>query len=306
MTVLLKIFSVLADVVPADLSEAELLARYPALAAGFVVLLLVGVLCDGFVMFWLVRRSHAASDQTTPLLRVTAKPWDFRDLAMVISSLILVQLFGSGCFFMVAHLAHLNEDNTTLVVITGELIMRVVTLIALAVYFHFRQFDWRQVFGLNTVSQLGAMAQGAVTYFAILPPLAVVSAAYLIICRVIGIKESSQPVAEMFLVTDSSILITLLTGFAVIVAPVFEEVFFRGFAYPALKQRWGTWPAMLATSAVFAVVHMHVPSIAPLFALSLGLIMAYELTGSLLASITMHAMFNAANVAMLLYVRSQS
>ena len=98
----------------------------------------------------------------------------------------------------------------------------------------------------------------------------------------------------------------LIVGFAVAVAPVFEEFFFRGFAYPALKQRWGTWRALTMVSVVFAAIHFHVPSMGPLFALAVGLGLAYESTGSLLAPITMHALFNATNVAMLLYVRAHS
>jgi uncharacterized protein len=87
---------------------------------------------------------------------------------------------------------------------------------------------------------------------------------------------------------------------------VFEEFFFRGFAYPALKQRWGAGKALIAVSIVFALVHLHVPSMGPLFALALGLGLGYELTGSLLTPIIMHALFNTANVALLLYVRAHS
>jgi len=98
----------------------------------------------------------------------------------------------------------------------------------------------------------------------------------------------------------------LVSLFAVIVAPVFEELFFRGFVYPVLKQRWGTWKALATVSAIFAVIHQHVPSMGPLFTLALGLGLAYELTGSLLAPIAVHALFNTMNVAVLLYVRAHS
>jgi membrane protease YdiL (CAAX protease family) len=63
---------------------------------------------------------------------------------------------------------------------------------------------------------------------------------------------------------------------------------------------------LTAVSAAFAVTHLHVPSLGPLFALAVGLGLSYELTGSLLVPITMHALFNATNVAVLLYVRAHS
>jgi membrane protease YdiL (CAAX protease family) len=102
------------------------------------------------------------------------------------------------------------------------------------------------------------------------------------------------------------VVVVLIAVFAVTIAPVFEEFLFRGFAYPVLKQRWGTAKALMVVSAAFAGIHFHLPSLGPLFALAVGLGLAYELTGSLLTPITMHVLFNAANVLMILYVRTHS
>ncbi|NIM08754.1 MAG: CPBP family intramembrane metalloprotease, partial [Planctomycetales bacterium] len=66
--------------------------------------------------------------------------------------------------------------------------------------------------------------------------------------------------------TRSPLLIVLITTIAVAVAPVAEEVLFRGFAYPALKQRYGMWRGLVIVSLLFAVVHFHTPSVLPLFA----------------------------------------
>jgi membrane protease YdiL (CAAX protease family) len=143
-------------------------------------------------------------------------------------------------------------------------------------------------------------------FLAILPPLAVAFAAYSQFCHLVGIKETAQDVADMLASSDSMAVVVLIAGFAIAVAPVFEEFLFRGFAYPVLKQRWGAWRALLVVSAVFAAIHFHLPSLGPLFALGVGLGLAYEASGSLLAPITMHALFNAANVAMVLYVRIHS
>jgi membrane protease YdiL (CAAX protease family) len=95
----------------------------------------------------------------------------------------------------------------------------------------------------------------------------------------------------------------LLTVFALTVAPVVEEIYFRGLAYPALKQRLGPDRALLIVSAVFALVHPHLPSLLPLFGLALGLGVAYEISGSLLAPITVHVLFNAVSIGLLWYVR---
>ena len=59
-------------------------------------------------------------------------------------------------------------------------------------------------------------------------------------------------------------------------------------------------------SAAFALSHLHAPSFVPLFVLSIGLGLAYEWTGSLLAPVTMHALFNTIMMIRLLLLRMQT
>jgi len=47
----------------------------------------------------------------------------------------------------------------------------------------------------------------------------------------------------------------LLAGFGILVAPLFEEIFFRGFLYPVLARRYGVGPSVLLTSFAFVGIH---------------------------------------------------
>lgn len=81
------------------------------------------------------------------------------------------------------------------------------------------------------------------------------------------------------------------------VVPVMEELLFRGLMQTTIRSvTGGAWPAVLLTSALFAVVHSptHAPAI---FALSCGLGYAYERSGSLWRPIFMHVLFNSISVA---------
>jgi membrane protease YdiL (CAAX protease family) len=89
---------------------------------------------------------------------------------------------------------------------------------------------------------------------------------------------------------------------AVIVAPVAEEVIFRGYLYPVVKKYAGTTVALLLTAVLFAVLHGHVPSIPALTMLAVCLGLAYEKSGSLLVPMIMHAVFNAVSVAGILFL----
>jgi membrane protease YdiL (CAAX protease family) len=143
-------------------------------------------------------------------------------------------------------------------------------------------------------------------FVAVLPPLWCVFAVSSQFCRWVGIPEEPQEVSTLLATSGSVAVVALIGVLAIVIAPVFEEFLFRGFAYPVIKQRWGTLKALVIVSAAFAAIHLHLPSLGPLFALAVGLGLAYELTGSLLAPITMHVLFNAANVLMILYVRAHS
>jgi hypothetical protein len=85
---------------------------------------------------------------------------------------------------------------------------------------------------------------------------------------------------------------------AVVLAPLAEELFFRGLLQSLLRRRFGPWPAVLTTAAVFAAVHYSTPQAVPALA-ALGIVLGYnyERTGRLFAPILLHAIFNALNIA---------
>ena len=78
--------------------------------------------------------------------------------------------------------------------------------------------------------------------------------------------------------------------------PLYEEVLFRGVLFPYLTKRAGLAGGTLLVSALFALLHFHLPSMAPLFLLSIALCLAYWRTGSLWVNIGIHAIFNATSI----------
>jgi uncharacterized protein len=82
----------------------------------------------------------------------------------------------------------------------------------------------------------------------------------------------------------------------IIVAPLTEEIFFRGFLYRILRGRLGLWPGVVINGSLFGAVHLAsggplaVAVIAPLGFL---LCLVYERSGSLYPCIGLHALNNA-------------
>jgi membrane protease YdiL (CAAX protease family) len=112
----------------------------------------------------------------------------------------------------------------------------------------------------------------------------------------------SHEALKMISQSPSLLLDVLLAVMAVAVAPILEEMLFRGLFQTTIRSYTGRpWLAIGATSALFALVHTDHPSHwLSLFALALGLGYAYEKSGSLLRPIFMHALFNAISVVAVL------
>jgi len=89
----------------------------------------------------------------------------------------------------------------------------------------------------------------------------------------------------------------------VILAPIAEEIFFRGVVFNAWLREGGRHWAFGGSSALFAVIHLSLVSLLPIFLLGLALAWVYQRTGNLLAPIAMHATVNGISVAFALLVR---
>lgn len=99
-----------------------------------------------------------------------------------------------------------------------------------------------------------------------------------------------------------------LGAMIIFIAPIMEEVLYRGLLQRTMVQiGLQRWWAIVFTSLGFALMHGGVAepyALPALFVLSLAFGWAYEKTGRLSASITMHSLFNAANLAMALWTPS--
>ncbi len=85
-----------------------------------------------------------------------------------------------------------------------------------------------------------------------------------------------------------------------LLAPVAEEVFFRGFAYRALRERFGVTAGILLSGLLFAAIHGNPLALLPLWAIGALLAVLRERTGSLLAPIALHCANNSLAILALL------
>ena len=90
--------------------------------------------------------------------------------------------------------------------------------------------------------------------------------------------------------TFQELKIPLVLG--AVIAPVMEEVFYRGFVYNLLKRYTGIVAAVLISALFFALMHFHLMVMFPLLIMGIGLAFLYEKTGSIFAPMIAHFLIN--------------
>jgi len=114
-----------------------------------------------------------------------------------------------------------------------------------------------------------------------------------------------QELIKLFTNGGDPVGIALLAVIAVVLAPIVEELIFRGGIYRFLKSQSTVLPAQIISGALFAVIHGNLMSFLPLVVVGIILAREYERSGSILVPMCFHACFNGFSLLMLL-IMSQS
>ena len=160
-------------------------------------------------------------------------------------------------------------------------------------YIGAKRIPLREFFGLSSASIGKSMLTGFV--------LMLVIFSFVSLLANVHFAPENEQEAVKFFRENKSLQSRLLLGFmAVVVAPIAEEMVFRGLLYRVFRGYFGKMSAMFFTSVLFAAIHGNVAMLLPLTILAMGFAAALESTGSLFVSIVMHSTFNAISLGWLL------
>ena len=157
------------------------------------------------------------------------------------------------------------------------------------------------VFGLSRLHPFNILLWATITVLFAYPlmiGISILQEAFL------GPEEQLQKVVKTLLETEDTKLKIILIATATIVAPLVEEIIFRGYLYAVIKRYSSRTFAAITISLLFAVVHNNLPGMMPLFILALMLTLAYELTGCLWVPMVAHALFNTIQVFVMLNLQN--
>lgn len=85
----------------------------------------------------------------------------------------------------------------------------------------------------------------------------------------------------------------MLVFVGVVVAPLVEEIFFRGFVFGGLRQKYGWKAATLLSSGLFAIAHLQLVALIPTFLMGIVLTYLYHRSKSIWPGIILHFIVNS-------------
>src|SRR5436190_15866825 len=164
---------------------------------------------------------------------------------------------------------------------TPDLILNATVAIGMvlfvAAFLKLRRFNISDLTGLARLSFARAFVTGLVLLIFAYP---LIIFADWLTARLLGSGSSRQGIIELFSGSQSMEQRVIIILMATVVAPVAEEFIFRFFLYGVIRRYLGRSIGLLVSALLFAAVHAHLPSFAPLFVLGACFALAYEWSGS--------------------------
>ncbi|MDB6113986.1 MAG: amino terminal protease self-immunity [Lacunisphaera sp.] len=141
---------------------------------------------------------------------------------------------------------------------------------------------------------------GAAALVAAWPLVLAVNLGWVLLLRRLGLPDDPQPMLAIFQNARSPLVIIGLLVVACGIAPLYEELLFRGGLYRFCRQKLGRSWALALSGCIFGAVHANLASFLPLSLLGVGLALSYEATGDIRVPVVAHGLFNLNTVFLLL------
>ena len=191
------------------------------------------------------------------------------------------------------------ENIDTQAILWNSVIWWALILGPILLSLRFRGFKLGSVFGIDKMPVGRSLLLGISLLISAYPTVFAVGVLTSVLLKI----NPTTDVQEVMRIFENATAVTQripIILLAVAIAPVAEELAFRGYLYGVIKRFFGAVPALLLSGILFALIHLNLPSFFPLLVLGWVFALAYELSGSLLVPMTMHALFNALNLVLAL------
>lgn len=219
-------------------------------------------------------------------------PWGVGEAILIF---VLSVVFASAISYVIALLLKNSFSPTT-----NVFLVIFVSSVVLYTFLLSGTFYSVKVRHRSTLAAIGLKLDGfghgvALGFVMGLPVFLVAIAVAFIIQKLVHPTTTDQLSKSVNTISSGTVgwgLVALLAVTLVVLAPVCEEIFFRGYLYPALRNRMSKQPAMIINGALFAAAHFEIVGFLPRFLLGWGLCYIYERNKTLGGPMTAHALYN--------------
>ncbi len=253
-------------------------------------------------------------------------PWGMWDLLVAVVMVMGPQIAVAG-YFQQDYDPDNPDPQVLKELLTWNAFVAVISIIAMVGYFHFRPHARLADVGLN-LQQIGRQLRiGFLCFLLVAPIVFAIQATFVLVLKF----ESKHPLIE--LIQEDKSAFQLCAFLAVVVAPISEELLFRGLLqgwlerlslfnteFDAFLFGWRrteelsdelsgeesphrysvAWMPIFISSSIFALMHWsHGPDPIPLFFLAMALGYVYQRTNRLLPCMVVHACLNGTTMLLL-------
>ncbi len=188
-----------------------------------------------------------------------------------------------------------EDQISVLVGLTGTLIAHGVGLLLINVFLKQHQLTWAEAFGVQRNGASRALLLGWFMAVLMLPVSWSLNLLSGWILEWFNGSADVQSSIKLLQKTQSFGQLAYFGVVAIVFAPVFEELVFRGILYPFIKRLYARKVAIWVSSFLFAAIHWNAMTFVPLTVFAVVLCLLYETTETIFAPMFAHACFNAAN-----------
>jgi len=203
-------------------------------------------------------------------------PWRFSDNWIGVALLAVIDVI-----IFVIMLA--QERRAELAQSAAVLLLELAYLLPVVLIFAWRRIHWKHLrFGKFEWSALGIGCGLLIGSYIII----ILHNALLFL---LGIDTQGENIMKLFAELDSPFWFFVVGA---VIAPIVEEVFFRGFLFQGLRERYGWTTAMWLSAVIFAVAHLDLVVLIPTFILGCLLAYIFHRSNSIWPGVILHFLVN--------------
>lgn len=162
-------------------------------------------------------------------------------------------------------------------------LVQLVYLLPVIIIFAYRRIPWRAIgFGKFNWGTLAIGCGLLITSYAIIY-------FHNLVLMFLGIETQGDELSRLFELLDTPAWFFFVGA---VLAPLVEEIFFRGFLFQGFRARYSWISAMLMSSGIFAIAHLDLASLIPTFILGSLLAYLYHRSNSVWPGVILHVLVN--------------